>query len=101
MFERRCNSALSWLKLYAPDEFKYTINREPVDIEVDDKQKEALAALRQLVEETDLDAIEPKDLNQKIYDDVIRKVDIDAKHCFEAVYRKLMNRPQGPRLPGF
>ncbi|SMF50096.1 lysine--tRNA ligase [Pseudobacteriovorax antillogorgiicola] len=101
LFERRCEKALAWLELYAPDEFKYKINQEPVEIDLDDSQKAALSALRALVESTDLDAILPKDLNQKIYDDVIRKVDIEAKHCFQAVYMKLINREQGPRLPGF
>lgn len=101
LFKGRCEKALNWLRLYAPDEFKYTINKEAVDVPLDEQQKAAVQALRSLVESTDLDAIEPKELNQKIYDDVIRKIDIDAKHCFQGVYQKLMNRDQGPRLPSF
>ena len=48
-----------------------------------------------------LDAVEPKDLNQAIYDDVIHKTGADAKEVFHAVYKKLIGRDQGPRLPGF
>ena len=100
-FVSRCNKALFWLDTYADEKFKYAVNKEAVDLDLDDSQLKALAAFKQMLEATDIDAIEAKDLNQKIYDDVIRATEIDGKHFFSAIYRKLINREQGPRLPGF
>ena len=77
------------------------MNKEEVSIDLDESQVKALAAFKAMVSSLDLDAIETKDLNQKIYDDVIRATEIDGKHFFSAIYRKLINREQGPRLPGF
>lgn len=100
-FTARASRALFWLEHYAPGEFRYMLNQQPVALELTPAQQESLRALRSLVETTDLDGIDGKELNQKIYDDVIRGVNIDAKEFFAAVYRKLINRDQGPRLPGF
>ena len=65
------------------------------------EQQTALTALRKLVETTDLGAVEPKELNQAIYDHVINAAGCDGKAFFTAVYQRLIGRDQGPRLPGF
>ena len=101
LFFDRAKRALTWLELYAPEDFKYKINETPVELDVNDTQAAALSALKELIASTDLDAIASKDLNQKIYDEVIRKTEIDSKDFFRTVYLKLINREQGPRLPGF
>ena len=100
-FLGRCEKAMNWLRSHAPEEFRYSINSRPAAIELNDGQQAALAALRRLLETTDLEAIVPKDLNQKIYDDVIRGTGCDSKEFFRAIYQKLIGRDQGPRLPGF
>ena len=101
LFRIRSEKALFWLKEYAPEEFRYTINVDPVAMEVSELQQKAIDALKSLISSTDLDAIEGKELNQKIYDDVIRGVEIDGKEFFKVVYQKLITRDQGPRLPMF
>ena len=101
-FFSRCEKAICWLNTYADEKFKYAVNKEEVAIDLDDSQLKALAAFKEMLSSLDLDAIEAKDLNQKIYDDVIRATEIDGKHFFSAIYRKkLISREQGPRLPGF
>lgn len=49
----------------------------------------------------DLDTIEGKDLNDLLYEEVIRGVEIEPKEFFELVYNKLISRDKGPRLPSF
>lgn len=100
-FENRSKCAWNWLEKHAPEEFCYRLHAEPVTYEMTDLDRKAMHALTTLVSNEDLDAIEAKDLNQKIYDDVIRGVGVDAKDFFRVVYQKLIGRDQGPRLPGF
>lgn len=100
-FLNRCTKAWSWLSKHAPEEFCYRINSAPVAVEATAEITQAVAALKTMVAATDLNAIEAKDLNQKIYDDVIKACNIDAKDFFGVVYRKLINREKGPRLPAF
>jgi lysyl-tRNA synthetase class 1 len=66
-----------------------------------EKQKEAVLALRGLLQKLDLSTIEAKDLNQRLYDDIIHTTGCDGKEFFSAVYQKIIGRDQGPRLPGF
>jgi lysyl-tRNA synthetase class 1 len=100
-FEERAVCAWRWLEKHAPEEFKYRINSEAVVMQLDSSLQQAVVALRKLVAATDLDAIETDDLNQKIYDEVIRGIGVDGKIFFPVVYQKLISRDRGPRLPGF
>lgn len=101
LFVDRCQRAWNWLKSYAPEEFIYTLNGTAISVECSEDQQKALSALIELVDKTDLETIPAKDLNQAIYDEVIRKCEVDAKDFFQVVYQKLISRDRGPRLPGF
>ena len=101
LFLARAERAWNWLQDYAPDEFRYQIHRQPVAVDLSPKQQEAIQAFRQLLGQVDLQAIEAKDLNQRLYDDIIHTTGCDGKEFFAAVYQKLIGRDQGPRLPGF
>ncbi len=100
-FRERCRCAWFWLEKHAPDEFRYRLQQKRQDLPLSEGLQAGVAALRELVATTDLDAIAPKDLNQLIYDRAIHGAEIDSKEFFTAVYRKLIGRDQGPRLPGF
>jgi lysyl-tRNA synthetase class 1 len=104
LFNLRCSKALAWLDKYAEESFKYSIRSSQWSRpEVDDAElkNKALAALRGIVCSDGFAAMAPKELNQKIYDDVVRGVEIDAKVFFQDVYQHLVGRDQGPRLPAF
>ena len=38
-FENRSNCALNWLKKYAPDEFKFSVNSTAISLDLNDAQK--------------------------------------------------------------
>lgn len=100
-FTLRAQKALAWLKTSAPEEFRYSINSSPLTLNLSDSQQRGLNALKVLLNEIVLESIDAKDLNQLIYDKAIREAECEGKEFFQAVYRKLINRDQGPRLPNF
>ena len=100
-FKERCRCALNWLHEFAPQDFRYSIQTERVDVPCSDSVQKAVGALRTLIEATDLETISSQDFNQKIYDSAIKDTGVDAKDFFRVVYQKLIARDQGPRLPGF
>jgi lysyl-tRNA synthetase class 1 len=101
LFIARAERALNWLRDHAPDEFCYQIHRQTVEVNLSEKQKAALVAFKQLLQTLDLNGFEPKDLNQRLYDDIIHVTGCEGKEFFTAVYQKLIGRDQGPRLPAF
>lgn len=100
-FKERAGRALNWLEKHADDRFIYNVNKSKIDFPMDEIMENSLKGLVKLIDETDLDQIDGKDLNQKIYDDIIRGVGCDSKEFFKVVYQKLISRDQGPRLPSF
>jgi lysyl-tRNA synthetase class 1 len=101
LFLDRCQRAKKWLETYAPEEFRYKLNDKKIQVDKDPDIEKAIVLLKDLVGKVDLETIVPKELNQSIYDDVIHSAGIEAKPFFTAVYQHLINRDQGPRLPGF
>jgi len=101
LFLERCEKAWTWIQKYAPDDFKYVLHRTPVTVSLNTNQQSFLKELRSIVNETNLDVVDAKELNQIIYDKAIHGTSCDPKEAFVAVYQKLIGRDQGPRLPSF
>ncbi len=104
LFRIRCKKAAAWLDKYAEDGFKYSIRTEAWQrptCEHGELKDKALGALVAITSAEDFSTMVAKDLNQKIYDDVIRAVEIEPKVFFQDVYQHLIGRDQGPRLPSF
>ena len=100
-FEQRAIRANHWIKHHAPESFKYTLRTKAIEITLSDKQQQAIAALKGLILEIDLEKIETKQLNQLIWERAIRLISCESNDAFQAFYQALIGRDQGPRLPGF
>lgn len=100
-FVSRATRAWNWVNESAPDEFRYSINKTNVKVPLSDLQIQAVRALLELLKQVDLDSIEAKDLNQRLFDDIIHKTGCDSKEFYTAVYQLVISREQGPRLPMF
>ena len=100
-FWSRAERAINWLRGFASDEFRYELNCSAVDKDLSADQTKAIRALRGLIQQIDLCQISPKELNELIWDRAIRGVGCEPAEVFRAIYQKLINRSQGPRLPGF
>lgn len=100
-FTTRAQCAKIWLEKYAPESFVYSLHKKPVDISMNQKQSAALKALKSWLTSVNLASLEPKSINESLYEKVIHAVEADPKEVFTAVYQKLIGRDQGPRLPLF
>ena len=100
-FWSRAARAWNWISNCAPDEFRYQIYKQPVKVEISELQTAAVRALVKLLDKVDLETIEAKELNQRLFDDIIHVTGCDGKEFYQAVYQKVIGRDQGPRLPSF
>ena len=87
-FRSRAQRAVNWLTKYAPDEFVYAINKEPVEVELNEKQTLALAALKEFLSEQDLSTLETKQINELLYEKVVHKVEAEPKGSVPSCLRK-------------
>ena len=100
-FYERARRALCWLEKHASDEFRYRLHATRVELSLSDQEQTAMGHLRHLVDSVDLETIAPKELNDLIWKQVIHDSGIEPKQAFRIVYRQLIGRDQGPRLPNF
>lgn len=101
LFLERCRLAWNWLTLHAPEDFRYSLRETRRAGALSDAERQAVQSLRDLIDSLDLEAISSKDLNERIYEQVLNAGPLEPKQFFSTVYDLLISRPQGPRLPGF
>ncbi len=100
-FEKRAKKACYWIAHYANEDFRYTLRSGDLTFKLSDEQKEAVNLCRNFVTSLNLETLEPKEINKLLWDNVINKSSCDSKIVFQGIYQCLINRDQGPRLPGF
>ena len=99
-FRERSERALYWLKNYAPDDFKFTVNHEAPKLQIDEKEKEFLGNLKSFMEK-EWDSIDSdKAMHEKMYE-LIHEVELEPSKAFHTLYRLLISREKGPKLAGF
>ena len=97
-FRQRAVCGWNWVRQYAPEDFQFSLTKNP-DISVfSGPEQEALKGLKEAVK--DLDNYEEKALAEKIYD-IAKAAEIEPKDFFRVVYLTLINKEKGPRLAGF
>ncbi len=93
----RMQCVLNWLENYAPDEFKFTVQKEaPKDLKLDEKEKEALKSVAKLLD----NPIKDKELHENFYN-ICKDLDLNVGDFFKAAYKLLINKERGPRLASF
>ncbi len=99
---KRSKCAWTWLEKYAPDEFRWRLNSKLDTSKIaSDLEQKAFAAMVDFVKNNDLESMEPKAINDKLYAEVIHAVQADGQIFFKFIYQLLISRDQGPRLPSF
>jgi lysyl-tRNA synthetase class 1 len=93
----RANCAKNWLEKYAPEEFKYEINKKTPKIKVPKKYKEAFKEISGVLKNK---KYEEKELHQEFYE-IITKYELNNKEFFEYAYKILINKSKGPKLARF
>lgn len=97
IFER-INRAKVWLEKYAPEDIKFTVQKEvSKDLKLSTKEKEALHLV--------IKALKEKEWNEKIlfeeFYNICKKVEIKNTDFFRAAYNVLLNKDRGPKLAPF
>ncbi len=96
----RALCAKNWILTYAPEEFKYTINKT-VPQEVKDKlTREQRAALHELAKRLEDKEWEDKELHEECYI-ILKNNNLDTKNFFTACYNVLISKDKGPKLAAF
>ncbi len=95
---KRLELAKNWLKKYAPEDVKFTIQEHvPKDLKLAHSEKEALHEIAKLLKENEYDE---KSLFNEFYN-VSKKLQLKPEDFFKAAYRVLLNREKGPKLAPF
>lgn len=101
-FNERSACALHWLENYAPEEFKFQLNKQTPSLEspLQEPQKKFLEGLVSLMEKDWQSLESDKDLHGKLYE-LIHQVEVEPQDIFPVLYEILISRPKGPKLAGF
>src|SRR3989338_1149832 len=96
----RAICAKNWILKYAPEEFKYTINKAvPQDVK-DKLTKEQKASLHELAKRLEEKEWEDKELHEECYI-ILKNNNLDTKNFFTACYNVLISKDKGPKLAAF
>lgn len=95
--QTRAEYAKFWLATYAPEEFKYELQKEMLDVELSDTQKKALAALLKYLSEGECTG---EELHLRLHE-MKTGIPIQPKELFQALYRIFLNRESGPKAGWF
>ncbi len=99
-FQQRAQCALFWLENYAPDDFKFSINKEPITLELNEKQQLFLNSLKEKLSSSWESFKSDKDLHEAIYE-IINHYELAPNDIFPMLYKKLIAQERGPKLAGF
>ena len=90
--EERASRARFWLATYAPEQYKYELQKSMPAVELSDIQKKALGELRTFMSDGSRSGEEVQAKLHALKDGV----PIPAKELFQAIYRTFLNRDSGP-----
>ncbi|GMO28145.1 MAG: lysine--tRNA ligase [Spirochaetaceae bacterium] len=98
--KQRCECAINWLSEDAPPEFCFKLRGAGEKTDLNEAECAAIRDLRDNVAANINSYTDDKSCAQAIYD-VAERAGMDAKALFNAVYRALIGKEQGPRLASF
>ena len=94
--KQRAKCAVNWLNKYAPEEFKFTVQKK-CQITLADEEKKIL---HQLASKLDEKEWTDKDLHEEIYI-LCRNNEFPIKDFFRIAYQVIVNKDKGPKLASF
>lgn len=95
--EERLTYAKQWLRDYAPEEVKFTLQETMPSIELSEAQKAFLASIRLYMESNSFDG---KALHEWIHEKK-KEMDIPASEAFGAIYQIFLAKDSGPQAGWF
>ncbi|MHB8660933.1 MAG: lysine--tRNA ligase [Minisyncoccota bacterium] len=95
--EERARYAKFWLATYAPEEFKYVLQKEMPNVELSEVQKKALSVLANFLQGAEHSG---EALHARLHE-MKTEIPIQPKDLFQAIYRIFLNRDSGPKAGWF
>ncbi len=99
-FKERSERAIFWIENYAPDEFKFRINKEKNNIDLSDDVKNYLKDLIAFLGDNFDELETDKELHEKMYE-IMHSHELKPGDIFAPIYQLLISREKGPKLAGF
>jgi len=99
-FEQRANCALHWLEQYAPEDFKFSINKEAPKVDINDAQKAFITDMISLLEKDGEHQNDDKALHEALYE-IMHAKELKPAEIFPVCYEILITKEKGPKLAGF
>ena len=90
----RIQCAKNWLDKYAPEEFKFEVNKSLPTLTK--KEKEIVKAIKEKISK----AKNEKQLHESFYE-IAEQQKVETKELFQTAYKALINKEKGPRLANF
>ena len=98
--ETRVASVREWLKAYAPEGVRFTIQENAPDVELSSEAMEGLRVLVETLEALGDEEWEPQNLHNAFYR-AGEQAGMKANRIFKVVYQALLDKTRGPRLGFF
>ncbi|MGC9517624.1 MAG: lysine--tRNA ligase [Methanomicrobiales archaeon] len=93
----RIEQVKNWLELYAPDFVKFEVQEEMPDVKLSENQGEFILKVARILETSDPT---PEELHDEMYV-LMRQLDMKPQKAFQAIYKILIGKKQGPRAASF
>ncbi|MBW2992393.1 lysine--tRNA ligase [Candidatus Woesearchaeota archaeon] len=94
---KRAECAKNWIEKYAPEDFKFKINKKLPKIELSDKEKEIVKKIGEALGKKDW---EDKELHEEFYV-IAESLGVEPAELFKAAYKILISKEKGPKLASF
>ena len=95
--EMRLNHVKNWLEKYAPEFVKFQVMKKIPRLPLGEDQTQFLLKLADLLEEKDYTA---EELHDAMYV-LLREFDMKPQKAFQAIYKTIIGKKQGPRAASF
>lgn len=96
--KHRLIDSKKWAENFAPEQFRFKINETvPHDLNINEKQKSVLKKIALALKEKEYSETE---IPEKLFE-ISKSEGIAPKEMFEAAYKVLISKTQGPKLGGF
>lgn len=95
--EMRLNHVKNWLGIYAPEFVKFQVMKKIPKLPLGDDQIGFLLRLADLLEKKEYTA---EELHDEMYN-LLRELDMKPQKAFQAIYKTIIGKKQGPRAASF
>ena len=87
----------NWLDKYAPEFVKFHVMKKIPRLPLDEDQTRFLIELADLLQQKDYTA---QELHDAMYN-ILKKLDMKPQKAFQAIYKTIIGKKQGPRAASF